>query len=166
MTLKKHFRDAASVETIKKQLMILMTTRHPAVGGNAEDWAEIEREYLLCLQGLDRSASPGSNGEMHTYYYNEEQESETAKMAGKLLGLGLDGVRLALIGKWLWLTGETRQHAATLKGLGLRYSGDKQAWYWHLGGYKKRSGKTATFAGMAAKYGYREIASKEDARSA
>jgi len=38
-------------------------------------------------------------------------------------------IEAELIGTWLWVTGNTRDHKDVLKALGFRWSGKKQAWY-------------------------------------
>jgi hypothetical protein len=66
-----------------------------------------------------------------------------------------------LIGTWIWITGETRQHKETLKKLECKFSGEKQCWYWHTGTYRRRSRHGGNFAGMAWKYGYQQFDDKD-----
>lgn len=54
---------------------------------------------------------------------------------------GLAGIKIEIIGSWLWVSGQTYPHREALKGFGLKFSGNKQAWYYHEGGYKRRHAK-------------------------
>lgn len=43
----------------------------------------------------------------------------------------LDGVKIEMIGTWIWISGKTYQHKEYLKELGLFFSGKKQAWFFN-----------------------------------
>ena len=40
-----------------------------------------------------------------------------------------EGIRLEIVGKWLWLSGTTFGVKDALKQIGFRYSPDKKSWY-------------------------------------
>jgi len=52
---------------------------------------------------------------------------------------GLNG---ELIGTWLWVSGDTRPYKDHLKAAGFKWAPKKKTWYFHEGGFRKRS-KTA-----------------------
>lgn len=39
------------------------------------------------------------------------------------------GLPCELLGKWLWVTGDTLKHSRELKALGFKWSRKQQAWY-------------------------------------
>lgn len=41
-----------------------------------------------------------------------------------------EGLRLEIVGNWLWLSGKSFGVKEALKQLGFRYSPDKKSWYW------------------------------------
>jgi hypothetical protein len=41
-----------------------------------------------------------------------------------------EGLKLQIVGKWLWLSGVTFAVKEDLKSLDFRYSPDKKSWYW------------------------------------
>lgn len=43
----------------------------------------------------------------------------------------LPGLHVELVGKWLWITGDTFTSRAELKAAGLKWASRKRAWYWH-----------------------------------
>lgn len=157
----KYFGTLKTVEEIKAHFGRLAREHHPQIGGDTATFSAIYQEYQSALKSLDRSTSTGSDNKSHTYFYSEVEEREIADMLGRMLGLKMPGVTVALIGKWLWTRGDTKPYREQLKALGCRYSGDKESWYFHTGKYKKRSGRSASFSGMAQKYGYREFSQSE-----
>lgn len=159
--MKSYFENLSTVEQVKAHFGRLAREHHPQLGGSAQVFGEIYSQYLSALKALDRSQSVGSDNKQHTYFYAEVEEREIAEMLGRILGLKMPGVTVALIGKWLWTRGDTKPYREQLKALGCRYSGDKESWYFHTGTYRKRSGRSASFAGMAQKYGYREFNAEE-----
>jgi len=71
----------------------------------------------------------------------------------------LEGIEAEICGKWLWVSGETRQHANTLKGAGLKFARKKVKWYWRPDGYKRRNkrGKTMPMSHIRDKYGSQRV---------
>lgn len=63
--------------------------------------------------------------------YLEEVEDAEDRITDELIEAlnETDGVTAELIGTWLWVTGNTKEHKEILKSLGFRWSGKKQAWY-------------------------------------
>lgn len=87
------------------------------------------------------------------------EEALSQKIA-EVLALSLPkSVEIALIGKWIWIQGETRPYRNELKDLGFSWNSKRQSWQFHTG--KKRKGRynaTATFNQIADAHGYRRIA--------
>lgn len=42
-----------------------------------------------------------------------------------------DGLEIDLVGRWIWLTGNTFSYKDIIKGLGFKWANKKKAWYWH-----------------------------------
>ncbi|MDR1598529.1 MAG: hypothetical protein LBS11_01400 [Oscillospiraceae bacterium] len=49
--------------------------------------------------------------------------------------LKLEGLIIEVCGNWLWVSGETYKHRKALCENGLKWSKNKQCWYWHPSGY-------------------------------
>jgi hypothetical protein len=155
-----HFADTQTIERIKNRYATLAAFMHPSAGGSATDYAELERQYLEALKALHGYVEKGDDGKERQYKFDADIEKGLADKIGDILSLKMgSAVKVCLIGTWIWVRGETKPFAPKLgkAGLGMRWSADKESWYFHFGAYRKRSGKTASFEGMARKYGYREF---------
>lgn len=49
-----------------------------------------------------------------------------------------------IIGKWLWITGDTKKHIMALKMLNCKYCPKKKCWNFHEGKYFKKSKEELT----------------------
>lgn len=74
-------------------------------------------------------------GEFRKSYSNEEAEDfvnlerEVAAKVAEIIGL--KGIIVELVGRWIWVTGETFRAKAQLKSAGFWWASKKLAWYWH-----------------------------------
>jgi hypothetical protein len=161
---KNYFEGITTEENIRRAYRTWAKELHPDVGGNDELMKELGKQYLFALKAIDGKVSKGTDGKDHTYRYNEENESAILEKVQAIQNLRMCGnVTIALIGTWVWVTGNTKPYAEKLgkKGLGLSFSGEKAAWYFHLGGYKRKSRHAGNFSNMAMKYGYKEFANSD-----
>ncbi|NEP10246.1 MAG: hypothetical protein F6K14_08505 [Symploca sp. SIO2C1] len=158
-----YFNGIIGVEKIKTRYRELALQHHPDRGGNLETMQEINRQYHERLKASDKSTSRGSNGESHTYYYNEERETIVAEKLAEVIARNLSNIRIMLVGTWLWVDGETKAVKDQLKELGFRWHGERGKWYWNTGNYR-RGRSNADFGTIAAKYGYKEYNSEEKKR--
>jgi len=71
----------------------------------------------------------------------------------------IEGVKAEVCGSWLWVDGETKAHANSLKAAGLKWARKKKKWYWRPeGGRKRKSGKPWEMNKIRERYGSEEIA--------
>lgn len=63
------------------------------------------------------------------------------------------GLKAEVCGTWLWITGNTRAYRDIFKELGMKWSNNKKAWYWHPGDYVRRHRKTFSLDEIRYKYG-------------
>ena len=86
----------------------------------------------------------------------------TPEMQAALNALnGLDGLNINIVGKWIWIDGNTRTHKDALKAAGYKWAPKKSMWYWAPADHKHRyTGKT-TFEDNCNKYGCRTYTARE-----
>jgi len=87
---------------------------------------------------------------------DEESLEHIAEIIDKIKHL--DGIKPEICGNWLWVSGDTKQHANTLKSVGLKFASKKVKWYWRPEGYKRKShGRVMSMGHIRAKYGSKDI---------
>lgn len=150
-----YFRDCKTVADIKKLYRELAMLHHPDRGGNTATMQAVNAQYHEALKRADRTQETGSDGTAHTYYYNPEHEQEIMDKISELLGLKLDGIEIWVIGKWVWVQGETKPHREKLgrNGAGLTWHSKRLAWYWKPYEGKSWHNERASLNDLAHQYG-------------
>ena len=69
-----------------------------------------------------------------------------------------EGLKLEIVGKYLWLSGATFAVKEGLKQLGFRYSPDKKSWYWRTEADKSSNTKPIPLEMIRSEYGTGEVA--------
>ena len=69
-----------------------------------------------------------------------------------------EGLRLEIVGKWLWLSGATFAVKEALKELGFRYSPDKKSWYWRSDEDRSTNEKPIPLEMIREKFGSQQVA--------
>ncbi len=149
-----YFADLNSVEAIKAKFRSLAMQHHPDKGGDAEIMKEINRQYQEALKACD-----GKKSGDKPYHYMANIEEE---LMNKLLELlKLRGLHIALIGYWLWVSGETKQNKDALKAAGLQWHQERKCWYYKPKNWRKTRQSKGSLTDLAQKYGYREYETAE-----
>lgn len=123
-----------SLEDIKLQYRYLAMQHHPDRGGSVEAMQEINAEY-------DRLFSRYKNIH-YSFRTSETYEKETEETAEEFRDLiyeliRLNGIKIEVIGSFVWVSGETKQHKERLKALGMKWSRNKCMWYHSPVGYRR-----------------------------
>lgn len=151
----KWFNNPETLEDLKKQYKRLAMEHHPDRGGSTEAIQQINAEYeslFARLKDIHKTAEG-------TTYTAKTASTETAAEFMDIIEklIHMDGIVIEVCGSWLWVTGNTRDHKDELKALSFRWSSNKQAWYFHRDGYKKRSNKKMTLDDIRGFYGSERI---------
>jgi hypothetical protein len=77
---------------------------------------------------------------------------EATALKAKEIKFQLPTLTVVVVGKWIWVSGETFPARATLVAMGLRFSKDKVKWYFKPEGRSFR-GRTKPYGMITAKYG-------------
>ena len=147
--MARYFRECTTLEEVKATFHKLAKELHPDNGGNAEEFKAMMQEYK---EAFNRLKNVHKNHEGETY---EKETNETPEQYADIINalLRCPGLVIELCGSWLWVTGNTKEHADTLKGLKFRWSHNKAAWYFHFEPYKKHSKKTVDLDTIREMYG-------------
>jgi hypothetical protein len=92
----------------------------------------------------------------------EAVKDETASLSDVIKNLqekvNPEGLRLEIVGKWLWLSGAPLAVKEALKELGFRYSPDKKSWYWRSEDDRSTNEKPIPLEMIKEKYGVNVVA--------
>lgn len=153
------FAGVGSLEGLKKAYKALALKHHPDLGGDLEDMKAINAEYdrLFPIYRNRYNADPAVK------HKNTEAPEAYREFIEKVIRIR--GIVVELIGSWVWITGETFIHAEYLKGIGMRWSSQKRAWYWFPGdmshkrkGYRMSLDQIRSLHGATVLEGAEELA--------
>ena len=148
-----YFAGCETTAEIKSTYRKLAMQHHPDRGGSTAVMQEINRQYEAILSCKHGAAEMGADGQAHTYYYNPEHERAVMAKLDELLRMRLPGCEIWLIGKWLWVKGETKPVKDLLKSAGLRWHNERVAWYWKPYTTRTHYNAAVSFDDMADYYG-------------
>lgn len=153
------FKDCHTVSAIKQEYHRLVRIHHPDVGGDHETMVELNAQYQAALEAANGETSTGSDGEEHTYYYNEARETAMAEKLQELVLMQLPGIEIMVVGNWIWVSGDTKPVAKQLgkKGAKLRWHSKRLMWYWRPFGRKAFYNKNSSFDDLCYTYGVRKV---------
>jgi hypothetical protein len=139
------------LDSLKKQYLKLAKKYHPDAGGTTIQFQELQNEYerlfkkLLNGSGLSEEA--------------KENEVEIDKEIRNIIDalVNLENLNVELIGKWLWISGETYPVKDTLKSAGLLFIKKAGVPYWVYKGSESAGRGKMSMEEIKNKYGSSKI---------
>lgn len=156
-----YFAHCKTVEEIKKEYRRLAMEFHPDRNPGKDTtrtMQEINAQYHAALKGQHQTSSRDSEGQEHTYYYNEDHEEAIIQKIKEVLAVKFPAyVSFWLVGKWLWIDGTKKGDAEArqdLNKLGFKWHSKRSMWYWKPTNSKRsRYAEKMDFDDLAEKYG-------------
>ena len=71
--------------------------------------------------------------------------------------INLEGLVIEIVGSWVWITGNTKEHKEVLKANGFYYASKKKAWYLKPNDYVAKSRKHYSLDEIKSKYGSTKV---------
>lgn len=151
-----YFSQCATVAEVKAEYRRLAMLHHPDRGGDTATMQAVNAAYHDALKRMDGQQTAGTDGKQHTYRYDQQRENEIAAALAKILAIKMQAT-VALIGNWIWVTGDTKPVKEELKAVGCMWHAKRLAWYWRPEEqkYMHRYNKNADLGDLAALYGYK-----------
>jgi len=152
----KYFQDCKTMEDVKGRYRNLAKEHHPDRGGNLQTMQEINREYVFACAAVAKGANLSAEATEAAILSAELYKQAVDKV------INLHGIEIELIGAWLWISGNTKQHADYLKspdnGPKFFFAPKKLMWYFRSDEYKfPNKGKKKSIEEIRRKYGSQKI---------
>lgn len=150
------FNEAKDRKSLKSLYRKLSFENHPDRGGNEENMKIINclyEEFFYKLKDLDSNGNEAQ----------EETQFETSEFFMNIISelVKLQGIKIELIGSWLWLSGNTFFHKDKLKELSCFWSRSKKLWYWNGDEEKKNIRTSSKFQDLKDRFGCVNIKTEE-----
>ena len=147
----KWFKDCKTIDDVKKAYRRLCKEYHPDLNGGSttEIMQEINAEYETAFNKF-KNIHESADG---TTY--EKETTETPEEFRNIIEslINCEGLIIDLVGRWIWLTGNTYQHKEIIKKLGFKWASKKSAWYWHNPDEVSKNRKKMTLDEIKAMHG-------------
>ncbi len=92
----------------------------------------VNTAFDFLMTNIDKINQFQSSNEDDRYNYSEELENVLKALSG------MSGVIFEVIGNWVWISGETREHKNALKELGCKWAAKKKQWFYRPEEHKSR----------------------------
>ena len=129
----KWFINCKSIEDVKRTYRELCKQYHPDLNkvDTTETMKQINAEYETAFNRF-KNIHESADDNTKTYTSNTET-TETAAEFMEIINslIKCEGLEIDLVGRWIWLTGNTFSYKDIIKGLGFRWANKKKAWYYH-----------------------------------
>lgn len=129
--MNRYFDHLNTLAELHAEYKRLALRYHPDMGGDDKTMAEINGQYDDAVKRI--KAAPVADDDRAAQADRRAAASEMPAefRAAILAALRCQGITLELVGRWLWVTGDTYPHKDKLKAAGYHFAGQKKAWYWH-----------------------------------
>jgi hypothetical protein len=115
--------ETLDLDQTKVKFRELAHIHHPDKGGDGEMMKQLITSYKEHLQKLERDQDPKDN-KLFDYQIEKELIDKIEVFAN------IQGIVIELIGKWIWVSGDTKSIKDQLKENSFRYAPKKQLWYY------------------------------------
>lgn len=141
-----------SLTNVKKRYRDLCKIYHPDLPtGNTLIMQDVNNEYEFIIKNQFFQFS----SDYERDNFNTDYELIYPEIIAALLPLS--GIKVELVGNWLWISGETKTHKSTLKSLGCLWASKKKMWYYRPEDYKSPNANPLDMEKIRDKYGSQEI---------
>lgn len=142
-------KGLTDIDSLKKSYFKLAKVYHPDAGGTKEQFQRLQKEY----EGLFKTIMSGSNLSANDIA-NEIELDENLRQAVDAI-IGIPSLNVELIGKWIWVSGNTYPIRNELKNAGFMFAPVKKMWYYK--GIESAGRGKLTIDQIRKKYGTQAI---------
>jgi hypothetical protein len=151
-----YFKGIKTLLVLKQRYRELCKLYHPDLAhGDLETMKHVNVQYERALRFVHDDKGENLNED------SIRVEKDLMAVINKIIAL--QGLIIEVTGRWVWVTGETRQYKDYLKKCGLFWASKKLAWYWRPSDAKCKSKHSMSFEHIRSKYGVINIGTTERA---
>lgn len=143
------------LDALKKQYFKLAKLYHPDAGGTKEQFQSLQNEYEVLQEKILR----GSN--LTDSQKTNEREIDAALRDVCNVLVTIPGINIEIIGKWIWVSGNTYPVRTELKAAGLTFIKKNNLPYWIYKGVESASRGKMDIDEIRAKYGSQKMTATE-----
>lgn len=140
-------KDINNLDSLKQEYRKLANKYHPDKGGTTAQFQELQNEYEK-LRNKILSGSSLSEAEKE----NEIVIDDSLRAAVNSI-ITLEGINIELIGKWIWVSGNTYPVRTVFSGAGFKFIKKNNISYWVYKGVESLSRGGADMKDIVKKYG-------------
>jgi len=139
------------LDALKKQYIKLSKKYHPDAGGTTIQFQQLQNEYNILLNKIL------NNSQLNQSQKQNEKDLDLAirEIVDNLVNI--DGLNVELIGKWLWISGNTYPVKTILKQAGLTFIKKEGNPFWVYKGVESTSRGQSSMEEIRKKYGVYKI---------
>ena len=150
-----YFEKITTLEGLKRRYRELCKINHPDIGGSTEIMAAINSQYEAMLTKVsDKDGKPLTNDEINI-------QKDIMDIINKIIAL--KGLAIEVTGRWIWVTGETKQYREYFKSLHFFWVSKKLAWYWRPDDAIVKNRRPLSLDAIRSKYGSISVGTVERA---
>ncbi|WP_295091915.1 hypothetical protein [Ruminococcus sp.] len=158
----KWFKGVTNQKEAKSLYHKLCRQYHPDLGGSVETMQQINAEFESIYDKLptgsreDSNSKGGSSEERQPNSNNTTRQ--TAQRFMKIIQrlVKVEGLKIEIVGAWIWLSGDTFKCLKLIKDIGFKYSA-KHKKYYLADGDSNRRGSKYTFRQICDIYGCENV---------
>ncbi len=121
------FSKCTNIEELKRDYHRLARQYHPDNGGSKEKMQQLNAAYDNAFDRL-KNIHVSASGDTYTTDETTETPEMFREIIEHIVNLPFD---IEIIGRWIWVSGNTYTYKNHLKQIGFRWAKNKCAWYWH-----------------------------------
>lgn len=134
----KYFKEIETLEELKVEYKRLVMELHPDRNKDRDTTAQfqdMQNEYEELFEQV-KNLHKTKDGEIY-----EKATDEDINEFRRILNIIIkyENCTIDIIGSWIWIYGETKEHKEELKNLKFSWSNNKKAWSFHREKYFKKS---------------------------
>lgn len=144
------FSTCKNLDEVKQLYRELAKQFHPDRGGDLVTMQKINAEYSLAIAKISKGQNLSSEETENEILQAEKYREALEKI------IHLEKINIEVVGRWIWVTGDTYPVKTTIKEAGFLFASKKVAWYFRTDENKCSGGKK-TLDEIRAKYGSQTV---------